>query len=93
MIKSQDELNKCNDGKRSSEVLIKTIEKCERLEQIIKHFLDFNEECALSLESTIALLKWLETIIAPHQKETVSKMIKMNEGLLKEWKQIKELEK
>lgn len=33
MIKSQDELNKCNDGKRSSEVLIKTIEKCERLQK------------------------------------------------------------
>ena len=93
MIKSQDELNKCNDGKRSSEVLIKTIEKCERLEQIVKYFLDFNEKCAMSLESTIALLKWLETIIAPHQKETVKKMIKMNEVLLEEWKQIKELEK
>lgn len=33
MIKSQDELNPCNDGKRSSEVLIKTIEKCEKLEK------------------------------------------------------------
>lgn len=33
MIKSQDELNPCNDGKRSSEVLIKTIEKCERLQK------------------------------------------------------------
>ena len=33
MIKSQDELNPCNDGKRSSEVLIKTIEKCEKLQK------------------------------------------------------------
>lgn len=32
MIKSQDDLNTCNDGKRSSEVLIKTIEKCEKLQ-------------------------------------------------------------
>lgn len=28
-IKSQDELNTCNDGKRSSDVLIHTIEKLE----------------------------------------------------------------
>jgi hypothetical protein len=33
MIKSQNELNTCNDGKRSSDVLLQTIEKCERLEQ------------------------------------------------------------
>lgn len=93
MIKSQDDLNTCNSGERSVDVLIHTVEKCERLEQIVKYFLDFNEKCALSLESTIALLKWLETIIAPHQKETVRKMLKMNEELLKEWNKIKELEK
>jgi hypothetical protein len=33
MIKSQDDLNTCNDGHRSSSVLLKTVEKCERLEQ------------------------------------------------------------
>lgn len=33
MIKSQDDLNKCNDGKRSSDVLIHTIEKCEKLQK------------------------------------------------------------
>jgi hypothetical protein len=33
MIKSQDDLNPCNDGKRSSEVLLKTIEKCEKLQK------------------------------------------------------------
>ena len=33
MIKSQDDLNTCNDGKRSSDVLIHTIEKCEKLEK------------------------------------------------------------
>lgn len=31
MIKSQDDLNTCNDGKRSSDVLLATIEKCEKL--------------------------------------------------------------
>ena len=33
MIKSQDELNTCNDGHRSSDVLVATIEKCERLQK------------------------------------------------------------
>jgi hypothetical protein len=36
MIKSQDELNTCNDGKRKSDVLIATIEKCEKLEKQLK---------------------------------------------------------
>lgn len=31
MIKSQDDLNTCNDGKRSVDVLIHTIDKCEKL--------------------------------------------------------------
>jgi hypothetical protein len=38
MIKSQDELNPCNDGHRSSDVLVATIEKCESLEQIIQEY-------------------------------------------------------
>ena len=33
MIKSQDDLNTCNDGHRSSSVLLETIEKCEKLEK------------------------------------------------------------
>lgn len=33
MIKSQDELNPCNDRHRSSEVLVETIEKCEKLQK------------------------------------------------------------
>lgn len=33
MIKSQDDLNTCNSGERSTEVLIHTIEKCERLQK------------------------------------------------------------
>lgn len=36
MIKSQDELNTCNDGKRKTDVLIATIEKCEKLEEKLK---------------------------------------------------------
>lgn len=33
MIKSQDELNPCNDGHRSSEVLVATIEKLEQTQK------------------------------------------------------------
>lgn len=33
MIKSQSDLNPCNDGKRSSEVLIEAISKAERLQK------------------------------------------------------------
>lgn len=36
MIKSQDDLNTCNDGKRSSSVLLETIEKCEKLQKQLK---------------------------------------------------------
>jgi DNA-directed RNA polymerase specialized sigma54-like protein len=32
-IESQESLNPCNEGKRSSEVLLQTIEKCERLQK------------------------------------------------------------
>lgn len=32
-IKSQDELNPCNEGKRKSDVLLATIERCERLQK------------------------------------------------------------
>ena len=39
MIKSQDELNTCNDGHRSSSVLLVTIEKCEKLEQDLNNIL------------------------------------------------------
>jgi len=32
-IKSQDDLNPCNDGKRSSDVVLSAVEKCERLQK------------------------------------------------------------
>lgn len=40
MIKSQDDLNTCNDGHRSSDVLVATIEKCERLDKLLKRAVD-----------------------------------------------------
>lgn len=33
MIKSQDELNTCNEGHRSSDVLLATVKKCEKLQK------------------------------------------------------------
>ena len=36
MIKSQDNLNTCNDGKRKSDVLLSAVEKCEKLEEKLK---------------------------------------------------------
>lgn len=33
MIDSQDKLNPCNDGKRSSDVVLSAVEKCERLQK------------------------------------------------------------
>ena len=33
MIKSQSDLNSCNDGKRSSDVLLEAISKAERLQK------------------------------------------------------------
>ncbi len=46
MIKSQDELNTCNDGKRKSDVLIATIEKLEKTEE--------------KLNTIIKDIKWIE---------------------------------
>ena len=33
MIKSQDDLKKCNSGKRSSDVVLSAVEKCESLKK------------------------------------------------------------
>ena len=48
MIKSQDELNTCNDGRRGSAVLISTIEKCEKLEKQLEIAAKALEEFAYS---------------------------------------------
>lgn len=50
MIKSQDELNTCNDGKRKSAVLISAIEHCEKLEKQL--------EIAVKALETIKTAAW-----------------------------------
>ena len=45
MIKSQDELNICNDGHRSSSVLLETIEKCSSLEKENEKLSSLLKEC------------------------------------------------
>ena len=45
-IKSQSDLNPCNDGKRSSDVLIETINKCERLQKQLDIAKSFIFRCA-----------------------------------------------
>ena len=45
MIKSQDDLNTCNDGKRSSEVLLATIEKLERTQKQLDMAVKCLEAC------------------------------------------------
>lgn len=43
-VKSQDDLNPCNDGKRSSDVLLSTIEELEKTKkqlEIAKEALDY----------------------------------------------------
>jgi hypothetical protein len=51
MIKSQDDLNTCNDGHRSSDVLVATIEKCEKLEAE-------NKRLKRQLEIALLELNW-----------------------------------
>jgi hypothetical protein len=45
MIKSQDDLNTCNDGKRSSQVLIETIEKLEQAQKKLDIAVKCLEDC------------------------------------------------
>lgn len=46
MVFSQDDLNKCNEGRRESDVLISTIEKCEKLEEKLKIAKEALEFCS-----------------------------------------------
>jgi hypothetical protein len=62
MIKSQDDLNTCNDGKRSSDVLVATIEKCERLQK--------------QLDIAVEALDSLRGICSPERAEQALKQIK-----------------
>jgi hypothetical protein len=45
MIKSQDDLNPCNDGHRSSEVLVATIEKLEQTQKKLDMAIKCLEDC------------------------------------------------
>ena len=55
-VKSQHELNDSNDGKRKSDVLLSTIEKCEQLEKE-------NKELKGNLRVAGALIQTYEDII------------------------------
>lgn len=54
-IKSQHELNRCGEGKRSIEVLLNTIDYCESLEKENKILRELNKE----LHKCIEEYKWL----------------------------------
>lgn len=45
-VKSQDELNQCNEGKRKSDVLLATIERCERLQKQLDTAKEYLNELA-----------------------------------------------
>jgi hypothetical protein len=55
MIKSQDDLNPCNDGKRSSDVVLSAVEKCERLQKQLEIAVKCLEIYAL--ENIVAISK------------------------------------
>lgn len=70
MIKSQDDLNTCNDGKRSSDVLVATIEKLEqtqkKLDIAIMHLelikLEYGEEYNLAGKLSRQALKQIKEL-------------------------------
>ena len=62
MIDSQDKLNPCNDGKRSSDVLLATVEKCERLQK--------------QLDIAIKALDSLQGVCFPQRAEQALREIK-----------------
>lgn len=75
-IKSQDDLN---EGKRSSEVLLATVEKCEKLEAE-------NKRLKKQLEIALLELKWAI-------KEVSTSAKSFTEGVNKTISDIKELKK
>lgn len=70
MIKSQDELNTCNDGNRGSEVLLATIEKCEKLEKE-NNKLKKKLEIAISALEEYANQKWWDDCITLDNKDKI----------------------
>ena len=85
MIKSQSDLNPCNDGKRSSEVLLATVAKCERLQKQ----LDFAKQAMLSAAGFLTCNPKDMQEIYPDFCAEQWALDSINKGL----KQIKELNK
>lgn len=75
MIKSQDNLNDCNEGKRKSDVLIASIEKCERLERKLKIAVKALNFYSVPLS---ALSPYYN--VASHHKTAVEALNKIREG-------------
>lgn len=60
MIKSQDDLNPCNDGKRSSDVLVSALEKCNQLElKIIALEGELKEVCDVLIKVSPNHVQWV----------------------------------
>ena len=79
MIKSQDELNTCNSGERSVDVLIHTIEKCERLQK--------------QLDIAIECLEFIATHTCCYDEDIKSQLSMVYAWSCQTLEQIKELEK
>lgn len=78
-IKSQDDLNTCNDGHRSSEVLLATIEKCERLQK--------------QLDIAVKILKVISTHTCFCDEDTKEQVMMVYHWSCEALEEIKELEK
>lgn len=83
MIKSQDDLNTCNDGHRSSEVLLATIEKLEQTQKKL-------DIAIKSINSATGFLTCMDDLSELSGKCNEQMAL---EELNKAIKQIKELEK
>ena len=62
MIKSQSDLNPCNDGKRSSEVLLATVAKCERLQKQLDIAIKALEKYSQKTEHIVAHNEYTTTV-------------------------------
>ena len=79
MIKSQDDLNTCNDGKRSSDVLVATIEKCERLQN--------------QLDVAVSWLESISTLACCFDEDLKEQIMMVYRWSCEALEEIKELEK
>ena len=62
-VKSQDDLSTTNDGKRSSDVLLSTIERCERLQKQLDIAVKALETTH-TFPHTMTLKEWCEKKLA-----------------------------